>query len=106
MHGRESIILGSIFFFKNFGGFTCYEVLCNRKITTVDLCVCMHVSIFSISQKLSIAEFPNLIFYVSIICRCCLKLFMKIGLIVCVQGSTKGIKIHHGQWKEFLVSAF
>ena len=51
------------------------------------LCVCL--SVISITQKQITAESSNLTFYVSIICRCYLKLFIKIGQKLCEEGHTK-----------------
>ena len=50
--------------------------------------VCMYVyvsvSVISLTQKQITAETSNLIFYIFVIYRCCLKLFMKIGQKHCV----------------------
>ena len=57
----------------------------NQKITflVVGLFVCE--SVISITQKQTIAETSYLILYIFIIWRSYLKLFMKIGQIICVQ---------------------
>ena len=47
----------------------------------------------SVTPKQVKAATPNLIFYTFIICRCYLKLFMKVEEIVCVQGHTKEFAI-------------
>ena len=61
----------------------------NPKITffTFDLRVC--VPNISITQKQFTAEISNLVFYICITSKCYLKLFMKIGPKLCVQGYTK-----------------
>ena len=55
----------------------------------VYVCACMCVYVISISQKQIAAESSNLVFYICIICKCDLKLFIKIGQKLCVQGHTK-----------------
>ena len=50
-------------------------------------CVC--VTFISITQKQNTAETSNLVFYISIMYRCYLKLFIKIGQKLCVQGHIK-----------------
>ena len=47
------------------------------------------VSVISITQKQITAETSNLVFYICIMRRCYLKLFMKIAQKLCVQGHTK-----------------
>ena len=59
----------------------------NPKNTFLVLGLC--VSVISINQKQITAETSNLVFYICIIYRCYLKLFMKIGQKLCVQGHTK-----------------
>ena len=51
------------------------------------LCVC--ASVISITQKQKTAETSNLMFYICIIHTPYLKLFIKIGQKLCVQGHTK-----------------
>ena len=50
------------------------------------VCVCVCVSLISISNKQNTTETPNLAFYIYLMYRCDLKLFMKIGQIVLLQG--------------------
>ena len=55
-----------------------------------DLCACVFLfmsfclSVISITQKEIIVVVPNLVFYIYIVCRCYLKLFMKIGQTICI----------------------
>ena len=53
------------------------------------VCLCVRVSVISITQKQITAETSNLVFNIIIKYRCNLKLFMKIGQKLCVQGHTK-----------------
>ena len=61
----------------------------NPKITFLTLGLCACVSVISITQKQIAAEPSNLAFYICVICRCDLKLFVKIEQKLCVQGHTK-----------------
>ena len=47
------------------------------------------VSVINITQNQFVAETPNLVLNIYIICRCNLKFFMKIGKTICAQGYTK-----------------
>ena len=67
--------------------------------------VCVCVTFISITQKEIVAETSNLVFYICITYRCYLKLFIKIGQKLYVQGHPK-ILIHYGLWTEFLVSKY
>ena len=51
--------------------------------------VCASDSVISITPKQIIAKTPNLVFYICIISRCYLKLYIKIGQKLCVQEHTK-----------------
>ena len=57
----------------------------------VCVCVCLYacVSVISITQKVITAETSNWVFNISIIYRCYLNLFIKIGQKLCVQRQTK-----------------
>ena len=66
---------------------------------TVDLCVSVCICI---TQKLITAYASNLVFYICIIHRCYLKLFMKIGQ----NTGTIRILIHYGIWTDLLISSF
>ena len=55
----------------------------------VSMWVYFCVPVISINQTQIIAGTPNLVVYVRIICSCYLKLFMKIGQIVCIQKTQK-----------------
>ena len=75
----------------------------------VSLCVCVCVSecfFFSITQKQTTAETSNLLFYICIIYRCYLKLFMKIGQKLCVQGHTKGFYYTKAYGRNFVLVNF
>ena len=54
--------------------------------------VCVISSVISITQKEITAETSNLVFNICITYRCNLKLFIKIGQELCVQGDTKEMK--------------
>ena len=56
-------------------------------VWSVYMCVC--VSVISITQKQITAESSNLAFYICVIGRCYLKLFMKIGQKLCAQERTE-----------------
>ena len=92
MYAREKIVFRKIFskfriwFIYTFWG------LRNPNITFLmislyGICVC--VFFICITQKLIVAETLNLVFYICIIYRCYLKLFMNIGQMICVQRHTK-----------------
>ena len=85
---RESIVLGSKW---TFWWIDTIWGLLDPKITFLafSLCVCVCVSVISITQKQITAETSNFVFYICITYRCYLKLFMKIGQKLCVQGHTK-----------------
>ena len=51
----------------------------------VCLCVCVCVSVISINQKQTTAESSYLTFYICVVGRCYLKLFIKIEQKLCVQ---------------------
>ena len=61
----------------------------NPKITFRAFGLRVYVCVISITQKEITAESSNLAFYICVIGRCYLKLFMKIGQKLCVQGHTK-----------------
>ena len=67
--------------------------LLSPKTTFLAFSMCVSVSlclsVISITQKQIKAETSNLVFNISIIYRCYLKLFIKIGQKLCVQGHTK-----------------
>ena len=100
MYGRESIAFQSNFLS---GYLMDLQVLrsTESEITflTADLslslslslyvCVSVCVSVISITQKQITAETSNLVFYICIIYRCCLKLFIKTEQKLCVQGYKK-----------------
>ena len=46
------------------------------------MCVCLCLPINNITQKQIIAEIPNFVFNIFIICMCNLKIFMKIEQVV------------------------
>ena len=68
-----------------------------------DLCVCMCLTVINITQKQITAETLNSVFNICIIFRCYLKVFMKIGQIVCVQDHEKTL-MYFSLWTEFLFS--
>ena len=95
--GRESIIFGQIFEMEILMDL---HVLRSSKSEnyissgwSLCMCVCVSacvsVSVISITQKQITAETSNLVLNISIIYRCFLKYFMKIGQKLCVQGNTK-----------------
>ena len=87
---RESIVFGSSFRNGHLDELTRFEVPWIRKSHFQRLvCVCVCVSVISISQKQIAAEYSNLVFYICIMYRRYLMLFMKIGQKLCVQGHTK-----------------
>ena len=53
------------------------------------VCVCMCVSVISITQKKIAADTSNFVFYICILFKCNIKLSMKIGKKLCVEGITK-----------------
>ena len=65
------------------------------KITflALGLCMCVYawvcVCSIRINQKRIVAESPKLLFYICIMFRCFLNLFMKIRSLICVQGQKK-----------------
>ena len=63
--------------------------VCMFVYVCVCICVWVCVTFISITQKQNIAETSKLVFYICIMYRCYLKLFIKIGQIPCVQGHTK-----------------
>ena len=69
------------------------------------MCVSVCVSVISITQKQITRESSNLAFYICIIRKCYLKLFIKIGQKLCT-GTQKRILTHYGLWMEFIVSEF
>ena len=74
---RESSVFGSNFRNGDFDGFTCLEVPRIRKTHFQQMvCVYVCVSVISITQKQITAETSNLVFYICIIYRCYLKLFI------------------------------
>ena len=87
MHGRKSIVLKLNFRTVDFDGFLRFEIheSENHIFSGWSLFVC----VISISQKLITVETSNWIFYIYIIRRCYLKLFMKLWQKLCVQGHTK-----------------
>ena len=90
VHGKESIVFEPNF--RN-GGLMNGHVLRtleseNHIFSDCSLCVC--ASVIIIIQKQIAAETSNLIFNICIMCRCYLKLFIKTGRKLCVQGHTKG----------------
>ena len=86
-------MVGKILFFcsnfhnGDFDAFTCYEDSESKK-SPFQWFVCVHVCVpfISITQKQVTAKTQNLVFYICIICMCYLKIFIKIGQTVCVQG--------------------
>ena len=63
-----------------------------RMCVCVCACVCVCVSVISQIQKQIIAKTSNLVFYICIMYRYLLKLFMMIGQKLCVQGYKKEYK--------------
>ena len=55
----------------------------------LSVCVCVCVPVINITQKQIAAESSNLAFNICVIGRCYLKLFVKIGQKLCVQGHRK-----------------
>ena len=94
---RESIVFGSNFRNGDIEGFTRFEVPWIRNhifskwsvCICVCLCVSVCVSVIRHNSKKITAESSNLASYISIIGRCYLKLFIKIGQKFCIQGHTK-----------------
>ena len=86
-----SIPLMSNFRNGDFDGFTWFFESKNLIFSGRSLCVCIcaRVPVINIKSKQIVTETPNLVFYFCIMCRCFLKLFMKIERIVCVQKHKK-----------------
>ena len=61
----------------------------NQIFSIWSVCMCVSVSVISITQKLVTAETSNLVFYILIINKLYLKHFIKIGQKLCVQEHTK-----------------
>ena len=61
----------------------------NKIFNVWSVCVRVCLSVISITQKQITAETSNLVFYICIMYRCYLKLFVKIGQNLCVQGHAK-----------------
>ena len=82
------------------------SVNCIFSIWSVCMCVC--VSVISITEKQITAEALNLVFYICIIHRCYLKLFFfyKDQTKTVCTGTHKRILIHYGLWTEFLINEF
>ena len=59
---------------------------------------CVFVPVNSITQKQVIAETSNMAFYICAIGRCYLRLFIKIGQKVCVQGKKNSNKLRSMGW--------
>ena len=66
-----------------------------KHIFRIGLYVFLCMTVISINQKQITAETSNLIFYILIICRCYLKVFMKIELTLCTEAH-KRILTHYG----------
>ena len=61
----------------------------NHIFSACSECLCICVSVIGITQKQITAESSNLAFYICVIGRCYLKLFIKTGKKLCVQEHTK-----------------
>ena len=61
----------------------------NHIFSVWSVCVCLCVSVISITHKQITAESSDLAFYFCVIGRCYFKLFIKIGQKLCVQGHAK-----------------
>ena len=86
MYGKDCNVFGLIF--EDFDRFTHFKFHRIRKSHIKDLCVCICVTVISITQKQVMAETANLIYYTSIIWRC----YSKLGTIrqtVCLEGYAK-----------------
>ena len=55
----------------------------------VCICMCVRVSVINIIKKQITAKTSNLVIYICFMYRCYLKLFIKIGRKLCVQGHIK-----------------
>ena len=88
---RESIVLGQIFEQEILMDLHVLRYLEseNHIFSVCSVCMCVRVSLISITQKQIAAETSNLVFYICIRHKCDLKLFIKIGQKLCVQGHTK-----------------
>ena len=96
IYGRENIVLRSTFWNGDFDRFRMFWGPLNPKVTVL----AVTSTVINITQKQLTAETSNLVFYICIIRRCYLKLFMKIRLKLCT-GVQKRILIHYGLWTEF-----
>ena len=88
---KEIIVFRSNFLKGDFDGFTNLEVLPefkNNTFSSWSLCLYTCV-VISITQKQITAETSNLVFNIRITYRCYLKLFIKVGQKLGVQGHTK-----------------
>ena len=70
------------------------------------VCICVNVAVISITQKQITANTPNMVFYVSIMYRCYLKLFIKIEQKLCVQGLTKELWYIKAYVRNFVLRIF
>ena len=68
------------------------------------LCVC--VSVIGIFQKQITAESSSLVFYICVIYRWYLKLFIKVGQKLCVQGHAKEFKYIKDKGENFVLVNF
>ena len=78
----------------------------NQIFSIWSVCMCVSVSVISITQKLVTAETSNLVFYICITYRCYLKLFYEDRTKSLCTGAHKRILMHYGLWTEFLVIEF
>ena len=115
---RESIVLGQIFKVEilmdlqvlrspeseNHIFRVCSVGMCVCVCLCVCPCVC--VSVISLTQKQITAEASNFLFYIYIMYRCYLKLFIKIGQKLCVQGHTKEYEYIKDFGRNFLLLNF
>ena len=85
---EKVLILGQIFEMMDLHGLRSSESE-NHILNGWSVCLYVWLSPVSVIIKETTEEILNLAFYICIICRWYLKLFMKIRLIVCVQGHTK-----------------
>ena len=97
-HDWESIVFGWNVQNRDFDGFNGFEILWFRKSHFLQL-DCLSLPLFVsmyfiiITQKHIIANTSNLVFCICIICRCYLKLFMKVEQIVCLLENAKELQI-------------